>query len=132
MLFKTLEPFHIPIPNYVGPAANILGTPPLDKHPETYVNIGVDSNYVYGLYSGLTTRYLTKLERIKGNYNVSQGKKLILFDKKKGVYMGEAVLPIEARKIFVTEDAVYALSVDPEIALIKYKKPIEFNHDVKN
>ncbi len=119
--FKTLEPENIPIPQVVT-KTGVYKAPDVGKHPEVNVSLAVDEKYVYAVYSGTK---LTLLNFVFTLDELFQGEVVRVYDKKTSEYLWSFKLPYPVRDFKVTEDSIFLLSVDPEVALIKYKKPKE-------
>lgn len=119
--FKTSEPENIPIPEVVA-KAGVYKAPDVGKHPEINVSLAVDEKYVYAVYSGTQPTLLNFIFTLD---ELFQGEIVRVYDKKTSDYLWSFELPYPVRDIKVTEDSIFLLSVDPEPALIKYKKPME-------
>lgn len=121
LLFNTLHPFNVDIPEYSG--GEYLGSaPPINKYPEAYVAIDVDDRYIYTIFSGAE---LSSRDVITGRktHKIHQGQLLSIHDKRTGEYKYTVELPFLIGDIAVSDDSIYAISTHPEIRLLKFEKP---------
>ena len=124
ILFKTLQPSNIELPDYISETPGRLMSPPINYYPETNIAIGVDKKYLYTVFSGFKLGKVIS-KRLLKDLPLGQGKILNVFDKINGNYKFSIKLPFLIERIFLTDNALYVLSLSPEIALVKFFKPEE-------
>jgi len=123
IIFKTSLPYRIDkLPDFIRhPAANApLSSPNRDEYPKQYIGLTVDDKYVYGLYSGFQIKTRQDLLQVD---KLSEGEILNIFNKQTSEYFFSLNLPYPFRDIAVADNALYALTVNPEVKLVKFKKP---------
>lgn len=123
VIFKTDLPYGInELPNFVRhQLANVpLTSPNRDEYPKHYIGLSVDKKFIYGLYSGFQVK--TRQDFLEVG-KLNEGKILNVFNKQTNDYLFSVKLPHVLRDIAVTDNAIYAISVNPEVKLIKYRKP---------
>ncbi len=120
LLFHNMEPHNIDLPEYSDP--NFVGSqPPVNWYPTTNISIGVDSKHLYTLYTG---RQLTRRDVAANRfYLIRQTQILDVYDKYTGDYQYSTILPIPLSDMVVTDNAIYGISKDSEIKVVKFKKP---------
>jgi len=120
LLFKTLKPFSISLPNYMG--KDELSSPPLNKYPYNYVSIATDNKYLYAIYSGFIFKNVNLSAFDMYNITFDHGNIMVVFDKHNGKIIAQIKLPLKVKTIQVTDNSFYFLTTDKKIALLKYKK----------
>lgn len=115
--FSTTAPLDIPLPDYVRHSARYTYTaPPRNYYPEVFIDLAVDDNWLYALYSGSTVS--------SGNpdsyRHLNQGTSVLLYARDTGKHVGRIELPVAARSISVLDGSMFILSIDPEISLSRY------------
>lgn len=122
-IFKTTEPHNIVIPEFISRPGADFSAPPRDKYPAVTISINGDNKFIYTIHSGAVFKSFSEFLLKKSS--LSQSKILNIYNKKTSEFLGSYQLPFPVRGIVATEDFIYALTVDPEIALLKLKKPID-------
>ncbi|RMG68346.1 MAG: 6-bladed beta-propeller [Calditrichaeota bacterium] len=127
IIFKNTMPYQIEFPVYVkypGEQAT-YSIPPANMYPYVSLDLKTDSKYLYRLYYGYRT------DKFQGSpFKLIEkmddgGTVLDVYDKKNGQYLFSTVLPVPAKRIAIQGDYIYLLSVAPEVAILKYRKPGE-------
>ncbi len=120
LLFHNSEPHNIDLPEYADKNYQ-ASQPPVNWYPTTYISIDNDDNFLYSLYSG---RKLSQRDIVlRRNYLIHQSHILDIYDKYAGNYQFSTILPLPLSDMVVTDKAIYGISKDPEIKVVKFKKP---------
>ncbi len=123
----TFIPFELPVPD-VYEEEGIYALPDISRHPLGILDIAVDDRFLYVILSN------EKLSRVRFLRHIANPDKLIdemkhrdivhRYDKENGSYLDSFQLPVSAKRIDVTDDALYLLhSYDTLPAIIKVEKP---------
>lgn len=123
IIFKTALPYqNSELPDFITHRASPepLSAPNRDEYPKQYISLTVDDNFIYGLYSGFQIR---SRQDILLADKLIEGNLLNIFDKKTSQYLFTIRLEDSFRDITVTEDAIYAITINPKVMLIKFHKP---------
>lgn len=115
--FSTTAPLDIPLPDYVRHSPRYTYTaPPRNYYPEVFIDLAVDDDWLYALYSGTTVS--------SGNPDsyraLNQGTTVLVYDRNTGRHAKRIELPVAARSIAVEGTSMFILSIDPEISLSRY------------
>lgn len=121
LIFETGKPYDIPIPDEPGEGPGGVTHSP--SGPTVTIALSVDGKYVYRVYNSFRSTATTLQQMINDVPKESQGNILNVYDKKSSQFKFSIQLPVQVRDLAVTRDYIYALSVDPKIAIIKYRKP---------
>lgn len=121
LLFKTLSPSYIELPNYTREGFT-AAQPPINWFPQANMGIGTDSKYLYIIYSGtiLSDREALSRER---DHELNHGRILHVYEKLSGKYRGSFRLPVLINDIAVSENYIFATSQYPDITVYKFEKP---------
>jgi len=122
-IFKTMLPYNIPIPEVIRYGNADYFSPPRNKYPEVNIAISGDEKYLYTVYSGTILK--SQKDVLSNVADLGQGEILNVYDKHTSEFLGSYQLPYPVRDIVATQSCIYALSVDPEVAVYKLKKPLE-------
>lgn len=130
------KPEDIPLPEYYfqsnvdGDA--VVSAPSINEFPYGTLDLDVDEDYLYVLHSGkkleagrLRMIWLSATGKIAEEIeNIEYSKKIFVYDKQVGTYLGEIQLLQRAKKIAVSKDYFTILSITEEgfPAIIGYDK----------
>ncbi|WP_069130073.1 6-bladed beta-propeller [Rhodohalobacter halophilus] len=95
-----------------------LISPPLNMFPKHYVSVGVNDDYIIGVYSGFQ---INNRQDFLDADRANEGSILHIFDKKTSSYLESVDLDVPLRSLVLDGNDVYAISVSPEIKLKKFK-----------
>lgn len=115
--FKTSEPVDVPLPDFVRYDERFTYTsPPRNWYPETFIDLSVDGDRLYALFSG------TKVSKDApgSRYQLDQGTDVFVYDRTSGALLQRIQLPDPVRAIAAHDDALFGLTVDSEVALKRY------------
>lgn len=127
------EPSNVDFPDYGYATNEGYAAPDASKHPAGTVDLDADDTYLYVLHHGRTfdvNPFKQLVAVVRGRIEASieewgMTDRLFVYEKATGNFMGEVSLPLRARAIEVTEEAVYILSNDGiPPSIIKYKKRV--------
>ena len=121
VVFKTSKPNNY-LMSEVG-YGDFKHSPARNKYPEVNIAITGDNKYIYVLYSGTILK--TQRDVLFNKGALGQGEILNVYDKHTSEFLGSYQLPYPVRDIVATQSCIYALSVDPEVAVYKLKKPLD-------
>lgn len=120
------EPANIALPIYEGVKRDGYATttfaPDIAEFPQATLDFSIDDNYLYVLHSGkkLETSGLSKVwSSVSGKIgklieDLGYSKKIFIYDKESGEYLRTINLPQKAKNIAVSENYIFALSLDEE------------------
>ncbi|CAN5702368.1 hypothetical protein BH23THE1_BH23THE1_30710 [soil metagenome] len=94
------------------------------------LDLAVDQEYLYALYSGVTSTYENISNFMTGGtlddaLRIGEGKMLRIYDRRNGAYLGEFSLPNWAAAITVDEEYIYAVVWDDEPHIMVLDKPLK-------
>lgn len=126
-------PSNIDFPDYDYAANDGYTAPDASEYPTGTVDLDTDDTYLYVLHHGRTfdaSPFKQLVDIVRGRIEAAieeweMTDRLLVYNKATGDFMGEVALPVRARAVEVTEEAVYILSIDDmPPSIIKYKKSI--------
>lgn len=123
-IFESIEPDNILFPS-TNSLKNDMSfhSPARNRYPEVNIAITGDKKYIYTLFSGTILR--SKKDLLLNSGDLGQGEILNIYNRKTSEFLGSYKLPYPMRDIVATESCIYGLSVDPEVAIYKLKKPLD-------
>ena len=136
ILYVTDKPTNIPLPQYEAISSDgntrIQSAPDITEYPPATLDLKVDKNFMYVLHSGkefggnrLKNVWLAATGKLQEKIESLQYSKTIhIYEKDTGNYLKKWILPQEAKKIAVSKNYLFTLSVDDENLpiIVAYKK----------
>lgn len=115
--FKTTDPVDVPLPDFVRYDERFTyNSPPRNWYPETFIDLSVDGDRLYALFSG------TKVSKDApgSRYQLDQGTDVFVYNRADGELLQRIQLPEPVRALAAHDGALFGITVDAEVALKRY------------